>query len=85
MAEWPVDAGGWSRDGVSRGGCSRAGGSRDGGSGGGGSRVGGSEDVGFGCGRAGGSTRVRKPWRISWVPAPKDPDEKFEIIPIGDG
>ena len=58
----------------------------DGGSGVGGasgSREG--EACGFGSGGVGGSSRVRKPRRTSWVPPPKEPVNKVEIIPSGDG
>jgi hypothetical protein len=75
--EWPNDASGWLGDGgLGVGGAS---GSREGeagvGGSGGGSRSGG----------VGGSSRVRKPRKTSWVPPPKEPVNKVEIIPTGDG
>ena len=69
--EWPEDASGWPRDGGS--GVGGASGSREG------------EACGFGSGGVGGSSRVRKPRRTSWVPPPKEPVDRVEIIPTGDG
>ncbi|XP_020398830.1 uncharacterized protein [Zea mays] len=41
--------------------------------------------AGSGSGGVGGSSRVRKPRKTSWVPPPKEPVNKVEIIPSGDG
>jgi hypothetical protein len=40
---------------------------------------------GSGSGGVGGSSRVRKPRKTSWVLPPKEPVNKVEIIPSGDG
>ena len=47
----------------------------------GGSGVGGASGGGSGSGGVGGSSRVRKPRKTSWVPPPKEPVNKVEIIP----
>ena len=64
--EWPEDASGWPRDGGS--GVGGASGSREG------------EACGFGSGGVGGSSRVQKPRRTSWVPPPKEPVDRVEIV-----
>ena len=65
--EWLEDASGWPRDGGSVvGGAS---GSREGEAGGSRSRA------------IGGSSRVQKSRRTSWVPPPKEPVDRVEIIP----
>jgi hypothetical protein len=69
--EWPEDASGWPRDGGS--GVGGASGSREG------------EAGGFESGGVRGSSWVRKPQRTSWVPPPKEPVDRVEIIPTGDG
>ena len=51
----------------------------------GGSGVGGASGGGSGSGGVVGSSRVRKPRKTSWVPPPKEPVNKVEIIPYGDG
>jgi hypothetical protein len=56
--EWPEDASGWPRDGGS--GVGGGSGSREG------------EACGFGSGGVGGSSRVRKSRRTSWVPLLKN-------------
>jgi hypothetical protein len=69
--EWPEDASEWPKDGVS--GVGGASGLREG------------EAGGSGSGGVGGSSRVRKPWKTSWVPPPKEPVDRVEIIPTRDG
>jgi hypothetical protein len=72
--EWPNDASGWLGDGGSAvGGAS-------------GSREGEACVSGGGSGSRGvrGSSRVRKPRKTSWVPPPKEPVNKVEIISTGD-
>ena len=73
--EWPNDASGWPGDGGA--GVGGASGSREG--------EAGVSGGGSGSGGVGGSSRVWKPRRTSWVPPPKEPVDRVEIIPNGDG